>query len=72
MVTVSGKKETEREEEGKNYYVRESSYGSFSRSFQLPYDVDDAKVDATLKDGVLNIVMPPKASAKRKKIEVKS
>jgi HSP20 family protein len=71
LVTVSGKKESEREEEGKSYYVRESSYGSFSRSFQLPYDVDEDKVDATLKDGVLDVVMPPKESAKRKKIEVK-
>jgi HSP20 family protein len=71
LVTVSGKKESKKEEKGKNYYVRESSCGSFSRSFQLPYEIDEANVDATLKDGVLTVVMPPKESGKSRKIKVK-
>jgi HSP20 family protein len=71
LVTVSGKKSSKKEEKGKNYFVRESSFGSFSRSFQLPYEVDEASVDATLKDGVLTVVMPPRESAKGRKIKVK-
>ena len=69
-LTISGKKESKREEEGTNFYVKETSYGSFSRSFTLPREVDEEKIDASYKDGVLTLVMPIREGSKSKKIEV--
>jgi HSP20 family protein len=69
-VTISGKKEAEKEEAGADYYVKESRYGSFSRSFLLPGKVDEEKVKATYKKGVLNVVLPHNKGSDVKKIEV--
>ncbi len=69
-VTVSGKKEENNEEKGSNYYLKETRYGSFSRSFRLPGKVEEGKVDATYKDGVLTVVLPHEDAAETKKIEI--
>ena len=71
VLTVTGKKESEKEDKGKNYYMKESRYGSFSRSFRLPEEVDESKVDASLKDGVLMVSIPVKAGAKSRNIKIK-
>lgn len=71
VVTVSGKKESKKEEKGTNYYIRESSSGSFSRSIRLPGSVDENQVEATFKDGVLKLVMPHKEKTTTKKIEIR-
>jgi len=72
VLTVSGKRESEKEEKEANYYFKESTYGSFSRSVRLPTDVDEGSVDATFKDGVLKVEMKPKESTKARKIEIKT
>ena len=46
-VTLSGKKEEKRSD----YYLKETRYGSFKRSFRLPAKVAEDKVDATYKNG---------------------
>jgi len=69
-VTLSGKKESSKEAKEANYYMKETMCGSFSRSFKLPGEVHEDKVDATHKDGVLTVVLPKKESSKTKKIEV--
>ena len=69
-VTISGKKGSEKEEEGADYYMRETGHGSFCRIFRLPREVDEEKVDATYKDGVLTLVMPHKEGSKSKKIAI--
>jgi HSP20 family protein len=50
MLTIRGKKRTERDEHNKdkNWHVVERSYGSFSRAILLPFDPDPAKVEAKL------------------------
>ncbi len=72
MVTVKGEKKAEREEKGDTWYFSERQFGSFSRSFRLPSDVDEGAVKADLKDGVLTISVPKKkpaeSTAKRVKI----
>jgi len=73
VVTVQGEKRTEREEEGDTWYFSERQYGSFSRSFRLPPDADETKVNADLKDGVLTVTVP-KSELKEtgaKKVEIK-
>jgi HSP20 family protein len=70
VLTISGKKESGREEKGVNYYLRESASGSFSRSFTLPGEVDADHVEAIYKDGVLTVVMPHNDSPQSRKIEI--
>ena len=69
-VTLSGKKEEKKEEKGSDYYLKETRYGSFSRSFRLPGKVAEDKIDATYKDGVLTVEMPHEEEAETKKIEI--
>ncbi len=74
VVTLSGEKKQESEDKGKGWHRIERSYGSFSRSVQLPGDIDEEKVQAELKKGVLTITLPktPQAQSKTKKIDIKT
>ncbi|MDW3194153.1 MAG: Hsp20/alpha crystallin family protein [Cytophagales bacterium] len=57
-LTVSGERKLEKENNGKNYRSVESSYGSFTRSFQLPDNIDQEAVSASFENGVLRITIP--------------
>jgi len=70
ILTLTGKKESKKEEEGTNYYLKETSQGAFRRSFRLPAEVEEDQVDATYKNGILTVVLPQKKSAGSKKIEI--
>lgn len=69
-LTIRGerKKETE-SKEGKTYRL-ERSYGSFLRSFTLPATVDETKVNAAYKNGVLEVTLPKREGTKAKQIKV--
>jgi len=69
-LVISGEKKQESEEQGKNYYRAERSYGSFRRSFALPSGADVESVKASSKDGVLSIVIPKSDERKSRKIEI--
>jgi HSP20 family protein len=58
VLTIKGEKKKDREEEDENYHLVERSYGSFSRSVRLPLEVQEDKVKASYKDGVLTITLP--------------
>lgn len=60
LLTVRGYRELDEEIKEKNYYCREVYWGSFSRSIVLPQEVDQNKVKATLKKGILTIMLPKK------------
>jgi HSP20 family protein len=72
ILTISGQINKEHKEEDKKNkcYRYEREYGSFSRSFSLPIKVDEDKIDAETKNGVL-IVKLPKNKDSGKKIQVK-
>ena len=72
VLSVQGEKKTSQEKKDKGMRLLERYYGSFSRSFTLPSTVDTQKVNATLKDGVLRIVLNKIETAKAKQIEVKT
>jgi HSP20 family protein len=72
VLTLRGERKQEKEEKDENLHRVERSYGSFSRSVQLPSEVDTGKVNATYKDGILKINMPKTKAAGVKKIEVKT
>lgn len=65
-LSVSAKSETSDNSEENGYTRREFSYSTFNRNFTLPETVDDSKIDAKYKDGILEIVLPKKDEAKQK------
>ena len=66
MLTISGEKKEEKEVKEENVHRRERSFGSFRRSFTLPAEVDEAKIAATFKDGVMTIDLPKSKTAQKK------
>ena len=69
-LTLRGERKRDTEVKQEQYHRIERSYGSFSRSFSLPSRIDTEKVRADFKEGVLSIVLPVKAEAKPRQIEV--
>jgi HSP20 family protein len=72
VLTVSGEREEEKKEEGEKFHRIERRAGSFSRSVTLPSAVDEDKVDANYRDGVLVITMQKTDDAKTRTIKVKA
>ncbi|EOZ93270.1 Heat shock protein Hsp20 [Indibacter alkaliphilus LW1] len=69
---ISGERKMEEKKEGKNYHSVETHYGSFSRSFYLPEDVDGANISAKYEDGLLKLMLPKtEKKANKTTIEVK-
>jgi HSP20 family protein len=71
VLTVSGERKQEKEEKGKKFHRVERYFGTFSRSFTVPENVDENKVKATFKDGVLTLTLAKTEVAKPKAVEVK-
>jgi HSP20 family protein len=67
---IAGKRDAEKETREDTYYAYERSYGSFTRSFTLPADIDAEHVHSELKDGVLTLAIPKKVEAQAKKIPI--
>ncbi len=65
-ITISGEKKKEEKVEKKDYYRYERSYGSFSRTFRLPLEVQTDKAKAKFENGVLEIRIPKTEEAKSK------
>lgn len=65
-ISISGEKKREEKVEEKNYYRYERSYGSFSRTFRLPLDVQTEKAKAKFENGVLEVRIPKTEEAKTK------
>ena len=74
LLTIQGEKKAEHEEKQKNYHLMERSYGSFQRSIPLPVGVEQKKVRASFKKGVLQVTLPklPEAKTQRKQIKVET
>jgi|SRR6185437_1828857 len=65
MLRIAGEKKEEREEKERGYRLSERSYGAFERIVQLPTLADSDKIDASFKNGLLTILIPKSAKAKR-------
>ncbi len=74
VLTVKGEKKHEEEKKEHNYHCIERRYGSFHRTIPLPEEVETDKIDASFKNGILNILIPKKEGQieKAKKIEIKT
>jgi len=71
-LTITGEKKEEKEENGKGYVRREARYGSFRRIIPLPEGLNQEKVEAAFKKGVLTVTIPRLEEAKARKIAVKT
>jgi len=67
MLIVKGNKQSSHEEENKTYYFSERTYGTFQRTFRLPADVDDSRIEAVAADGVLTLRIPKRKEVKTAK-----
>jgi HSP20 family protein len=72
-LTLKGEKKEESEEKNKDHFHVERRYGSFQRTIPLPAEIDEGKVEAEFKKGLLRITLPKSPSAQQsyKKIPIK-
>ena len=71
MVTIRGKRQQDEEISESDYLYQECYWGGFSRSIILPTDIKADKVEATLKNGILIVVLPKANKPKSQNIKVK-
>jgi len=67
MITIRGKRKKDLTVDEEDYFYQECYWGSFSRSIILPVEVEEEKIKATIKNGVLTIILP---KAKRKDVNI--
>lgn len=70
VLTISGERKLEFEDKKENYHRVERAYGAFSRSFSLPRLIDEGKITADYKDGVLTVHVPKHEKAKPRQIKI--
>jgi len=70
LITIKGEAKRQSEEEKGEVRRSEIYRGSYQRTFTLPSAVDESRTKATMKDGILEIVMPKTGSTKRHSIKV--
>ncbi|HUQ99397.1 MAG TPA: Hsp20/alpha crystallin family protein [Gemmatimonadaceae bacterium] len=72
VLTVRGQKNSERKEgdDESRYHLVERTYGSFTRSFQLPQGLDESKIEADIEHGILAIRIPKAALPQPRKIQI--
>lgn len=70
MLTLRGERKFLKEAKDEDYHRIERSYGTFSRSFQLPGAIDQNGIKATHKEGVLQVHLPKREETRPKQIKV--
>jgi len=71
VLTLQGERKFSDEQRKKNNYYRlERSYGFFARTFTLPKSVDTEKIQAKMKDGILELTIPKKPEAQAREVNV--
>ena len=69
LLTIRGHRIEEEQIKENNYFAREVYWGAFSRSIVLPQEIDQNRVKATLKKGILTITLPKKYKNTAIKVE---
>lgn len=72
LLTIRGRRDMMEKIKDENYLFKECYWGSFSRSIILPVEIIPEKIEATLENGVLTVILPKAKSSKSISIKVKS
>ena len=70
VLTLKGERKFEKETKEENYHRIERAYGGFSRAFSIPTTINEEKIRADYKDGILKIALPKKEQVKPKQIQI--
>ena len=70
-LSIRGERKKEQETKKENYYCCERVHGSYSRTIALPVDIDKENIKSSLKNGVLEIILPKAKESKPKEIDIK-
>lgn len=70
VITIRGERRYERTDDSEKAHRVESFYGTFERSFSLPADADEARIQAESRDGVLKVRIPKSKAAQPKAIDI--
>ena len=70
VLRLSGERKLEKDAKKENYHRVERTYGTFTRSFTLPTQVDADKVQASFENGILTVAVPKAEQAKPRKIAI--
>jgi HSP20 family protein len=70
VLTLKGERRFEKETRQENYHRIERAYGGFQRAFSIPAIVEEDKIRADYKDGILTIALPKKEPVKPKQIKI--
>jgi len=72
VLTIRGERKSESERNEQNFHVMERSHGRFQRSIQLPFAPNPDEVQATVREGVLELRIPKRAPEERsRRIEIR-
>ena len=71
VLRLSGERKLEKDANKENYHRVERTYGTFTRSFTLPTQVDADKVQAAFENGILTVTVPKAEQAKPRKIAIR-
>ncbi len=67
---LKGEMKRDEEVQDESYYISERMFGNFSRTITLPFEVENEKAQAAMKNGVLEITIPKREEAKPKEIKI--
>ncbi|MFN0205296.1 MAG: Hsp20/alpha crystallin family protein [Planctomycetota bacterium] len=70
-LTIRGEKRSDREEKEKTYHRIERSYGTFTRTLELPSPFDETKVNAVFQKGILEIELPKSPEQKGREVQIR-
>lgn len=70
VLTIEGERKHEKEETNRTFHKVERSFGKFIRRMSVPTDVDQTKIAAEVKDGLLKVHLPKSVSAKPRSVEI--
>lgn len=68
IMSISSRKEESKEEKDARYTRKEYNYSSFSRSFSLPEEINQASIEAKYEDGILKLMLPKKEEVRKQQL----
>lgn len=72
FITIKGERADQKQAEASGYHIQECYWGAFSRSFEIPIQVDADHAQAIMKNGILTVVIPKLQKSKAKSLKIQA